>query len=445
MTSEPPESTTAPTIIPRNQHPISRKNISDNALKVLYRLHKAGYSAYLVGGAVRDLLLDRHPKDFDITTDASPEEVKKLFGNCRLIGRRFRLAHVIYGRDVIEVATFRGAHDEEDQQTSEHGMLLRDNVYGTLAEDAWRRDFRVNALYYNIADFSLVDYTGGLADIHSKELNVIGDPRERFMHDPVRMLRAVRFAAKLGFTIDRHSEEAITSQGHLLKAIAPARLYDEGLKLFLSGNGLRSFELLRHYGLFGTLYPEVDALLNQPESDNHRTLIENAFRNSDARIAADKPVTPAFLHAALLWGVVQQQLHSEQGRYNSPVEALEQIGEQVAGRQQRYTSTPRRFVFQAREIWTMQQRLLRQQQRSAIPLLQNKRFRAAYDFLLLRAESGEPLQPLADWWTALQSADPTAQQQLFANPADNRTPRSRGPRRRKRKPAAVTAPADPSD
>ncbi len=205
-------------IVSRDEHSISRANISENALKVLYRLNKAGYEAYLVGGGVRDLLLGREPKDFDVATDASPEEVRKLFRNCRLIGRRFRLAHVHFGREIIEVATFRAAHEpESDGAVSENGMLLRDNVYGTLEEDAWRRDFTVNALYYNIRDFSVVDYTGGMADLQAGRLRIIGDPHERFREDPVRMLRAVRFAAKLGFRIDPESEAAIRELGYLME------------------------------------------------------------------------------------------------------------------------------------------------------------------------------------------------------------------------------------
>ncbi|MBF0471071.1 MAG: polynucleotide adenylyltransferase PcnB [Gammaproteobacteria bacterium] len=433
----PPSSHPAAVIIPRDRHPISRKNISDNAVKVLYRLHKAGFAAFLVGGGVRDLLLERSPKDFDVATDASPEQVRKLFGNCRLIGRRFRLAHVIYGRDIIEVATFRGSHDPETQITSDKGMLLRDNVYGTVEEDAWRRDFRVNALYYNIADFSLVDFTGGMADIAQRQLNVIGDPEIRFAEDPVRMLRAIRFAAKLGFTIDQESERVILEQGHLLREISPARLYDEMLKLFLNGSGLATFELLRRYDLFQTLFPEVEALLKSGKDPLLLPLLTAAFRNSDQRIASGKAVTPAFLHAALLWGLLQQEMAHSASRFSSPIMAMEKLGERVTVRQQHHTSVPRRFVYQAREIWTMQLRLLRRQGRGALQLLEHRRFRAAYDFLLLRVESGEPLQELAQWWTDIQEKSEAERHEMTAVTPGGGKKREGGavrtPRKRKRR------------
>lgn len=254
----PPAVRTAPRIIPRGEHGLSRSNISEAALKVLYRLHKAGYEAYLVGGGVRDMLLGREPKDFDISTNATPEEVKALFRNCILIGRRFRLAHVRYGSEVIEVATFRAHHEagEEGEGVMENGRILRDNVYGTLEDDAWRRDFTVNALYYNIADFSVVDHTGGMDDIKAGRLRMIGDPQARYREDPVRMLRAVRFAGKLGFRIDEASEQAIMELGGLLEDVPAARLFDEALKMFMSGYAVETYELLRHYRLFGHLFPD---------------------------------------------------------------------------------------------------------------------------------------------------------------------------------------------
>ncbi|HEB98384.1 MAG TPA: polynucleotide adenylyltransferase PcnB, partial [Thiotrichales bacterium] len=253
-----------PVIIPRAEHGISRSNISPNALKVLYRLRSAGYRACLVGGGVRDLLLGREPKDFDVATDARPEEVRKLFRNCRLVGRRFRLAHVVFGREVIEVATFRGRHDaaeEGETATSEEGRILRDNVYGTIEEDAWRRDFTVNALYYDIEDFSVRDYVGGMEDLRAGVLRLIGDPEARYREDPVRMLRAVRFAVKLGFRIEPATEAPIESLAHLLFEIPPARLFEEVLKLFQGGMALETFEMLRHYDLFGKLFPLTEEVL----------------------------------------------------------------------------------------------------------------------------------------------------------------------------------------
>ncbi|HEX5636240.1 MAG TPA: polynucleotide adenylyltransferase PcnB, partial [Gammaproteobacteria bacterium] len=261
---------TNPVLIPRAEHCISRDNIDDNALKVLYRLQRAGFRALLVGGSVRDLLLQHVPKDFDIATDAHPEQVKRLFGNCRLIGRRFRLAHVFYGRDIVEVATFRGSQDGQDDDDeisidhvqSDSGRILRDNVYGSIEDDAWRRDFTVNALYYDIADFSVVDYVGAMDDIKHRVLRLIGEPATRYREDPVRMLRAVRFAAKLGFTIHPASEQPIYELAHLLADIPPARLYDEILKLFHSGYAVTCLDLLRKYGLLKYLFAQTSQALD---------------------------------------------------------------------------------------------------------------------------------------------------------------------------------------
>ena len=275
---------------------------------MLYKLQKEGYSAYLVGGCVRDLLLGREPKDFDVVTNADPEEIKKVFRNCRLIGRRFRLAHVHFGREVIEVATFRGAAEsknDEKQVLNNEGRLLRDNVYGTIEEDVWRRDFTVNALYYNIKDFSVVDYVHGMEDHKAAELKLIGDPETRFREDPVRMLRAVRFAVKLGFNIDMKCQQAMHEVADLLSSIPSARLYDETLKLFLSGYGLQTFEMLRHYGLFKVLFPVTELSLAEEDAGFPRQLLIKALENSDNRIADGKTVTAYFLFAAFLWEPVQ--------------------------------------------------------------------------------------------------------------------------------------------
>jgi len=391
----------APHIVGRNHHNISRKNISRNALKVLYKLNEAGYASYLVGGAVRDLLLERRPKDFDVATDATPEQVKRLFRNSRLIGRRFRLAHVFFGRDIIEVATFRGPN-VDNAKTSDQGMILRDNVYGTLEEDAWRRDFSINALYYNIADFSVVDYTGGLPDIKAKKLRIIGEPEQRFREDPVRMLRAIRFAAKLGFKIEKRCEKSIQKLGGLLEDISSARLFDESTKLFLSGHGVESFRELRHYDLFYTLYPEIDELLDDDSA--LEKFIEVAMRNSDRRIAKNRPVTPAFLIAVLLWADVKLLVDEHGVTGGAYLQALQQEGDHVLHHQQKRTAAPRRLTAQAREIWVVQQRLI--MQRQPYKIYEHPRFRAAYDFLLLRAESGETeLQELVDWWTQFQEVE----------------------------------------
>ena len=398
---------TKPRIIPRPEHTISRANISPNALKVLYRLRGAGYDGYLVGGGVRDMLLGREPKDFDVATNARPEEVKKLFRNCLLIGRRFRLAHVRFEREIIEVATFRsqGNGEDEDDTRSESGRILRDNVYGTLEDDAWRRDFTVNALYYNIQDFSVVDYAGGMADLQAGVLRLMGEPQQRYREDPVRMLRAVRFAAKLGFRIHPDSEAPIFELAHLLEDIPPARLFDEILKVFLGGCAVQSFELLRHYGLFGYLFPQTEACLAKEQEGFPLTLLIRALRNTDSRIAAGKPVTPAFLYAALLWEPLRQTMAEQEVQGMGEIQALQEAAYTVEARQLARTSLPKRFAVPMREIWALQSRLKRITGVRPLKLVEHPRFRAAYDFMLLREEAGEDLGELTQWWTEFQGLD----------------------------------------
>lgn len=286
-------------MIPRAEHGISRKDISDNALKVLYRLHNAGYQAYLVGGCVRDLLLGLHPKDFDVATDAEPEQIKALFRNCRLIGRRFRLAHIVFGRDVIEVATFRGHHNGEQQgegdklsRRSDEGLLLRDNVFGSIEEDAERRDFTANAMYYNIADFSVTDFANGMQSLKERKLHLIGDPETRYREDPVRMLRAVRFAAKLDMQISAEAGDIIPGLAPLLANIPAARLFEEVLKLFLAGRAEQTFDLLQEYGLFGQLFPMLQPMLKVPDS-KESLFVRQVLINTDHRINNELRVTPA--------------------------------------------------------------------------------------------------------------------------------------------------------
>ena len=416
-------------IIPRSEHTISRAFISESALKVLYRLQKEGYEAYLVWGGVRDLLLGREPKDFDVATSARPEEVKRLFRNCRLIGRRFLLAHVQFGREIIEVATFRAQHDGDDD-VSESGMLLRDNVYGSLEDDAWRRDFTVNALYYNVGDFSVVDHTGGMEDLHAGVLRVIGDPVQRFREDPVRMLRAVRFAAKLGFQIDEETEAALYQLGHLLEDVAPARLFDESLKLFLGGYGVQTYELLRHYRLFGYLFPETEMALAQEENHFPHTMLLHALENTDARIAEDKPVTPAFLFAALMWEPLRREAALFMANNMPEIQALQLAGDAVVARQIQRVAVPKRFTLQSREIWILQERLLRRNGKRAWAMLENPRFRAGYDFLLLRSQSGEAVTELAQWWGEFQGADEERRKQLVDGLARDNGPKAKGKRRR---------------
>ncbi len=438
---DPSPADAAPRIIPRSEHTISRANISENALKVLYRLKNAGYQAHLVGGGVRDLLLGREPKDFDVATDAHPEDVRRLFRNCRLVGRRFRLAHVQFGREVIEVATFRGQGPEQEDEDSdlrvqsEEGRLLRDNIFGTLEEDAWRRDFSVNALYYNIADFSVVDYVGGMDDLKAGVLRMIGDPEQRYREDPVRMLRAVRFAGKLGFRLHADTEAPLRDLAHLLGNISPSRLFDETIKLFLSGNAVQTFELLRHYGLFASLFPDTERSLAVEEQGFPLTLVTRALANTDSRIEEGKPVTPAFLFAALLWEPARQlaeELRSEDSDLGE-VPALASAGSMMVTRQARQTAIPKRFSMPMREIWNLQPRFEQRNGKRPQRLLTHPRFRAAYDFLLLRAESGEASPELAQWWTEFQTMEPAQQEAATRGPGG---PRKRRRRPRKRKPAS---------
>ncbi|MDM8546776.1 polynucleotide adenylyltransferase PcnB [Candidatus Venteria ishoeyi] len=405
-----------PAVIPRNQHTISRKKISPNAVKVLYRLHNDDYQSFLVGGGVRDLLLGKSPKDFDIATNAHPEEVDKLFRNCRLIGRRFRLAHVHFGREIIEVATFRAQHGDtaaaQPQPTGKisgagvvrDGMIIRDNVYGTLEDDAWRRDFTINALYYNIANFTVVDYTGGMQDLKAKRIRLIGDPLQRYQEDPVRMLRALRFAAKLDFTLDKDTESPIYDMGHLLSNIPPSRLYEECLKLFLGGQGKKSFDLLIKYQLLPHLFANVEKHLQKSEG---LALIHAALDSTDQRITQNKPVTPAFIFSALLWEPLQTQMQILETEGMNKQDALFEASHQIGGRHHQQVNIPKRIALNMREIWHMQLRLERNRQgKRAIKLLGHPRFRAAYDFLVLRAKVNPELQDLADFWTQFQEENP---------------------------------------
>ncbi len=442
----------AATRIPRDAHPVSRKNISDSALKVLSRLTSQGFQAYLVGGAVRDLLLGELPKDFDIATDATPEEVHGLFRNSRIIGRRFRIVHVRFGREIIEVTTFRGHHDiadddaedaDDDQsgnrragnkkpasRQSDSGMLLRDNVYGSLEEDAARRDLTVNALYYSSSDFCVYDYLDGLRDLEQREIRIIGDADKRYREDPVRMLRVVRFAAKLDFSIAESTAAPIAGLAHMLEAVPAARLFDEILKLFMAGYALRTFQLLVKFELLEHLFPATAGELE--ESSRAIALIEAAMQSTDDRIAAGKPVTPAFILAALLWPpVVELRKSLEDNGMDTP-EALAEAGQSLLMEQLHHIAIPRRFTAPMREIWDFQLRLVKRRGRGATKLLSHRRFRAAYDFLLLREQSGEDLDGLGKYWTELQEQHPDIQPDTSHDEDSAARPKRR--RRRRKRP-----------
>ncbi len=454
----------APVIVTRAEHPISRSQIPGGALKVLYRLRDAGYQAFLVGGCVRDILIGIEPKDFDVATDALPEDVRHLFRNSRLIGRRFRLAHVRFGPQIIEVATFRAEHapaepdEEEGEEGVEaeepaasgervhdvHGRLLRDNVYGTIDQDVWRRDFTCNALYYNIADFSIWDYVGGFADIHARTLRLIGDPETRYREDPVRMLRAVRFEAKLGFTLDPATREPFARLGNLLDSIPPARLLDEFQKLFMAGFGERAFRLLLEYGMLEHLFPATAAHLARDPDGMAAQLIRAGLENTDRRIAEDRPVTPMFLFAVLLFGPVSEaaQRRFETGAH--PGQAIAEAVDEVAGAQNRRIGIPKRFWGPMREMLALQPRFHRREGRRALGFVAHPRFRAAYDFLLLRAAAGGEDPAIADWWTELQQLPRDEQERRVAatpaaEPGVAGAPRRRRPRNRRRRAPAPEA------
>lgn len=425
------------TVIPRDQHPISRKQISRAALDVLYGLHKAGFEAWLVGGCLRDILTGSEPKDFDVVTNATPEQVHEVFRRSRIIGRRFRLVHVRFGRDVIEVATFRALNsDGEDRHHSDHGQILRDNVFGDIQEDALRRDFTINALYYNIADFTLHDFVGSMKDIEARRIRLIGDPDQRYREDPVRMLRAARFAAKLDFELDPATEAPIKTQAELLHNVPPARLFDEVLKAFLTGHALRSWEILQHYGLFDILFPETARVIAEGD-ETAVELIRAAMINTDRRIERGRPVTPAFLYGVFLWPAVRARIERHRNNGMAPAEAMHKATSQVIAEQVQVIAIPRRFSSVMREIWEQQPRLARRAKR-AQQIMENPRFRASYDFLLLREQAGEIEPGLGDWWTRYQEVSPDERlemlRELQGQPGGKAAEGEGGKRRRKRRP-----------
>lgn len=403
-------------IVPQSEHTVSRESIGRNALKVLNRLHEEGYASYLVGGGVRDALVGLQPKDFDVATNASPEQVKECFKNSRIIGRRFRLVHVLFGREVIEVATFRAAHDKGDggETEEESGRIVRDNVFGTIDEDALRRDFSVNALYYNIADDSVVDYCDGLKDIDNKLFRLIGDPQVRCEEDPVRVLRAVRLASKLEFDIHKDTLAAMEKTAHLLAQTPPARLFEEVLKLFQGGYAQRSFNAIREHDLLQYLFPMLSERL-EDEDELIVQMLDAALRNTDKRVAQNKPITPAYLLAFMLWPEIEEQATALVASGNPANEALHTATDRVMAEQLQVISIPRRFSGPMREIWLLQPRLEHAQGNRALKLMEDRRFRAAYDFLCLRAGVDERLEALADWWTRIQEVGGDKQQSELKN------------------------------
>ncbi|HEX2333544.1 MAG TPA: polynucleotide adenylyltransferase PcnB [Burkholderiales bacterium] len=420
----------APLRVPHAKHGIARERLSPAAARICAVLREAGFSAYVVGGAVRDLLLGIAPVDFDVATDARPEQVKPLFRRALIIGRRFRLVHVVMGQETVEVSTFRSAEGDTSEK-DEHGRVLRDNVYGTQEGDALRRDFTVNALYYDPATEEVVDFHGGLADLKKRVLRVIGDPETRYREDPVRMLRAVRLAAKLGLTLDPATREPVRRLAPLMERVPPARLFDEMLKLLLSGHASACLRQLREVGLHKGLLPLLDVILEQPLGERFVTL---ALAQTDERVLAGRPVSPAFLFAALLWHEV---LAAWKARGERPIPALETAMDEVLDTQCAKLAITRRLTATMREVWAMQPRFENRSGNRAYRLLEAPRFRMAYDFLALRAASGEVPAELETWWRGFQAADADARKAMLLPETG---PKKRRRRRRKKRPAAA-APA----
>lgn len=389
---------------------IDKSKISTNALKVVSRLGDHGYQAFLVGGCVRDIFLGKSPKDFDIATNAHPDEISKLFRNARIVGRRFKIVHVRFGREVVEVTTFRGPHAEKyDENHTDAGMTVSDNIYGTLEEDAFRRDFAMNALYYNPDTHELIDLADGARDITERIIRTIGTPEERFREDPVRMLRASRFKAKLDFDMDEATAAAIRSSGYLVQDVAPARLFEEVLKMFLSGYALATYRNLKDYDLYSWLFPDSNRAL---ETGNTDSLTRLALASTDRRISEELSVTPAFIYAAILWYPFVAEKERLQSEGETHLAASNEAASNIISKQQLFTSIPRRFSGPIRDIWFLQFRLPARFGNKPDFLLGHKRFRAAYDFLLLREQAGEKTRNLGDWWTEYQEATPERREEM---------------------------------
>lgn len=418
----------APDIIGPDKHDISPERISTCAKKVVSELQRAGFKAFIVGGAVRDLLMGMDPKDYDVATDATPEEVHALFRRSHIIGRRFRLVNVICGRETVEVSTFRGfkALSADEQSTDESGRILRDNTFGSQREDAMRRDFSVNALYYDPTKGEIWDYQNGLGDIKAGVLRMIGDPETRYREDPVRMLRAVRLSAKLNLTLDAATRAPIVLLADLLTQVPPSRLFDEMLKMFFSGHAHESTRRLRQEGLHHGVLPLLDVVLEQPLGEKFITL---ALQNTDLRIREDKPVSAGFLFACLLWHEVLASWEKTKADM-PPIPALNFAMEQVIQAQIEKLAIPRRFCASIKEIWSMQPRFLRRTGGAPFRLLSHPRFRSGYDFLLLRCQSGELPEELGVWWHEFQAADDHGRHRML--PSDDGQPKKKRRSRRRR-------------
>jgi poly(A) polymerase len=427
-------SSSEPRIIPRESHGIGRDAISHGSRKTCETLQERGFAAYVVGGAVRDLLLGLRPKDFDVATDASPEDVHKVFRRSRLIGRRFKLVHVLFGEETVEVSTFRARFASE---TDEHGRVVRDNIYGTIEDDAIRRDFTINALYYDPSSETITDFHNGMRDLRNKSVRIVGDARARYREDPIRMLRAVRFAAKAGFEIDERTRKPIRELAPLLENVPPSRVYEEMQKLLLSGQAAAALKQLRREGLHHGLLPLLDVIFEQPMGER---FVRLALEETDSRIRAGKGVSPAFLFAALLWHEVLAAWKKEQAAGQKPIPALFKAMDTVLDIQTDKLAIPRRFTAVMKEIWVLQPRFEQRSGRRPFALLVQERFRAGYDFLVLRAASGEAPAELAQWWERFQRAGEAEREGMLLAPQPGE-----GKRRRRRRRGKGPGPALPPD
>jgi poly(A) polymerase len=405
-----PDSPNTPVIQGAQEHGINPQLLSPNAVRVTQALQEAGFKAFVVGGAVRDLLLGVKPKDFDVATNATPEQVKRLFRRAFIIGKRFQIVHVMFGQEIIEVTTFRGASADSSSK-DEHGRVLRDNTFGEQHEDAVRRDFTINAMYYDPASQQVLDYHNGLADIRSKTLRMIGVPEARYREDPVRLLRVVRFAAKLQFNIDPATRAPIQIMAPLINNVPAARVFDEMLKLLMSGHALPCLTQLRKEGLHHGLLPLLDVVLEQPLGEKFVTL---ALAGTDERVRQGKPVSPGFLFASLLWHQVLEKWTAYQAAGEYPIPALHLAADDVLDTQTEKLALQRKIASDMRDIWAMQPRFERRTGKSPYKLLEHVRLRAGYDFLLLRCASGEIDTEIGDWWTAFMSAEGPEREELIA-------------------------------
>jgi len=418
-------------VLDLHEHELNPKKICKNAKEIIRVLQKNNFEAYVVGGCVRDLLLGLNPKDFDIATNATPQQVKKLFRRSRIIGRRFQIVHVQFGRDLIEVTTFRSNNTSKNGfvQQAASGMLTRDNMFGSMMDDASRRDLSINALYFDTEKNTLHDFCGGLEDLDKRKIRIIGNPSTRYSEDPVRLLRVVRFAAKLGFNVDSKTQKPIAKMADSLSQVSAPRMFDETLKLFMGGYGLAVFQLLFEYRIFAQLAPQTNRLIEQGHP-TAKQMVEQALTNTDLRIRSKKRVTPAFIYAALLWPAVQKKAQEYEKQGIPATVALDKAANEVISNQIPITAIPRRFTMAMREIWSMQLTLMKRGGSRAKRSLENPRFRAAYDFILLREQTGESLDGLGDWWTRYQDASEDEQEKMVNMLSSGRS----GNRRRRQRP-----------